>query len=341
MPRRIPLIVFVMTAIALTAGIVQPDVFLATTITTFAIWALWGVSWDWVYTYGGEVTLGQAGFAVIGAYTAVLLLTTLHVPIVLGWLGGVLAAMLTAGLIGLLSLRLRGAYFSLATLSFAAVILSLILQFSGITGGANGIALTFTTQSIANLEFFQPGIYFGIAGSLVAVVVALTYYTQKTRLGLQLRALAADPIAAEALGINVNGLKLAVLAISSAVAATAGLLYTVSVGYADPSYLSSLTLSMEIAIVAIVGGAGSPFGPVVGAAIYTALQVATNFISGTGGGLEVLVDGVILILIILLDPRGVTHLLGRLGAQRRSEPPLGAQRRGGERESPASRIVSQ
>ena len=293
-------------------GAFQPNLFLAGIYTMVGIWALWGIGWNLVYAYTAEISLGQSAFVAVGTYATVIAFQRYHVFPLVGWLLGGGVAICMALVIGGLTFRLAGTYFTLASLAFAAVLLSLILHFSNFTGGPNGLQITFSTTHILKLEFISPGTYFAIAWLLVGLLLLIQYFLPRTRLGYLLQAINTNPIAAEAAGANVFGLRLLVLSMSALVCAIGGVLYAFSLGYTDASYLSSLTLSIDIAVVAVIGGTRFLLGPVVGAIIIEGLTVATTATTGSIGGLNVLVTGSVLIMIMLLEPLGALRLLQRL-----------------------------
>lgn len=283
--------------------------FLSGILVMVTLYAIWGYSWQLVARYTGEISLGHSAFAALGAYSTVLLFQKLGLHPIYGWIIGVFLSIILSIVIGGISLKLKGPYFTLATLSFAAVLLSLILHFQSFTGGPNGIQVSFSTTSITDLEFLNPNVYFAIGSMFVLMLLLISLRLPKTKFGLYLQAVRANSIAAEAVGINSFVIKLMILAISAAFTAIGGILYVFSIGFADPNYLSGLTLSTYMVMVAIIGGGEYAWGPVVGAIITEMISVLSNSLSSQNGGYETGLIGLVLMAVMLFVRRGLVSLI--------------------------------
>ncbi|UOF90997.1 branched-chain amino acid ABC transporter permease [Fodinisporobacter ferrooxydans] len=281
---------------------------------SFVLYAIWGYSWNLIANYAGEISLGHSSFAAIGAYTTVILFQKFNIYPIYGWMFGVLAAVLFSLLIGCFSFRLKGPYFSLSTLSFSAVLLSLILHFDTVTGGANGLQISFSSDNWANLEFLNPYVYTIIGAIFVAILIILFYFIPRTKFGYYLQAVKTNSIAAESIGINSFTIKLLILVLSAAFTAIGGILSAFSVGFLDPNYMTGLTLATYMAVVPIIGGSNFIFGPIIGAAILEGITIFTNDLSAQNAGYVNACFGLVLMVIVLFAKKGVLDLLLRIPA---------------------------
>lgn len=274
-----------------------------------AVYALWGISWNLVGGYAGQISLGHSIFISLGVYTTIILLNRMDMPVILGWILGCVVAAVAALIIGGFSFRLKGAYFTLATISFNALLLEIILHFKGLTGGPNGLTVTFSRTNLLNLEFVNLRSYYWIAVTLVFVLTIAVSYIKESRFGFALRALGNSPEAAEAVGINVYMTKLTALVFSAAIASLGGVIYVLYQGFADPNYLSSTNLSVQIAMVAAVGGTAYVVGPILGSVLIVGISNLANAVSGSNGGLELILYGMLLMIVLLVQPQGLTKMV--------------------------------
>lgn len=295
-------------AIAILAGTLCPQDYLVTVATTGAIFAVWGQSWNLLSGLSGNISLGHSAFIAVAAYATIILFKEYGVPPLVGWLAGVIAAVALAAIIGIVTLRLRGPYFTLATLSIAAVILSLLLHFKALTGGANGLAITFAHDNWIDLEFTNVRAYYALAVTLLLAITALAHLIRRGKLGFAMLAIQSSEEAAAAAGIRIARVKVAAFCISAATTAAAGVLYAFFLGFADPNHLSGLLLSVEIALIAFVGGTGYLVGPIVGAAFFEIVDASANAFAGASGGWDALILGGAVVAVVMLEPRGLVAL---------------------------------
>ncbi|GIE95674.1 branched-chain amino acid ABC transporter permease [Paractinoplanes rishiriensis] len=262
--------------------------------------------------YAGQVTLGQAAFLAIGAYTAGLL--AVHgVPTLLGLALAPLVAALAAALIGAPLLRLRGHHLAFATLAVQLILLSLLSQ-GDWAGGAIGLQ-GIPRLSVGGHELAGDVGYAYLAWGALVLVMLITANLVASRSGRGLRALATGEIAAAASGVPVGRYRLTVFALSAAFAGLAGGIYAYYVGYLAPGSFPVL-LSIEYVVMAVVGGLGTTFGPVLGATAVVLLVQVLNHL-GTQPGmpgyapavLSYAVYALVLVLVVLYLPRGVVPAL--------------------------------
>lgn len=275
---------------------------------TFYLFAALAVAWDLIGGYAGQLSLGHAAFFALGAYTSVLLLQDRGLsPLVGGLLGAALAAAASVG-IGYVVFRLRGVFFAMATIAFAEILRSLLLHFQRLTHGDNGLAIPFTGERPLDLMFRSETPFYYIALGLAAVTLCVTAAMRRSRTGYYLRAIRDDQDAAESLGVGSRRVKLVALALSAGLTALGGTVYAFDIGFINPDSTASLGLSIEIAIMAIVGGVGTLGGPVVGAGVIVALTQATNAALGSRGGVSTALYGLLLMITVLVQPAGLAAL---------------------------------
>ncbi|GLW09336.1 branched-chain amino acid ABC transporter permease [Microtetraspora sp. NBRC 13810] len=275
--------------------------------------------------YAGQVSLGQGAFYAVGAYTAGLL-TVQGGPPLAGLLAAPVAAAAFALVVGVPLLRLRGHHLAFATLATQLILLSLAgqLEFTGGDIGLQGIP----QFSAGSFEVGGAAGYAYLTWAGLALVMLVTRNVIASRAGRGLRALATSETAAASSGVPVGRYKLAVFSLSAAFAGLAGGIYAFYVGYVAPGSFPVL-LSVEYIVMAVVGGLGTVWGAVAGAAVITLLVQVLNVVgtlpgmpSYAPGVLSYAVYALVLIVVVLFLPRGlVPSVAGRLPARRgRSRP---------------------
>lgn len=318
----------VATAVALVAvPTFVDDVFWLGLGITVLLWASLATAWNISAGLAGGLSLGHAAYVGIGAYTATLLFLRLGISPWLGLLAGAALAGALGAAIGAITLRLRGPFFVLASLAFGVVVHIVAVNWRPLTRGAAGLVLPFRGGP-RNMLF--PGIepYWYIGLGLLALTLAVTVLIRRSRLGYFLIALREDEDAARALGVRVVRSKVAASAISAALTACGGAFYATYVQYIDPSSTTQFEISVQIALVAIVGGLGTTLGPTLGAVVV--VPIAEVLRAWLGGGPSLMVYGLALIVIVLAAPHGVLGLLQGLAARlRRGASGREAARRGG------------
>jgi len=269
--------------------------------------------------HAGQISLGQASFYAIGAYTAGLLTVHGASPL-LGLLAAPVVAAGFAAVVGIGVLRLRGHYLAFATLAMQLILLSLLAQ-SEWAGGAIGLQ-GIPRFSIGGFELDEDHHYAYLTWAGLAVVLVVARNLVKSRPGRGLRALATSEVAAAASGVPVGRYRLAVFALSAAFAGLAGGIYAFYLGYLGPGSFPVL-LSVEYVVMAVVGGLGTLAGGVAGAVAITLLVQVLNEL-GTQPGmpsyapsvLSYAVYGLLLVLVVLFLPRGIVPALHRRRSER-------------------------
>jgi branched-chain amino acid transport system permease protein len=257
--------------------------------------------------YAGQVSLGQAAFYGIGAYSSAVLTVKFHGSPWLGMLLGAVLAGLFAYLIGLVLFRVAGHYLALATIAIGLV-LGVVVRQLGLTGGEQGLpgvpSLTvFGTRIAGDVNFYY------LAAGLLLVATVVVGVVCRSAFARTLLAVGDSPVAAAAAGIEPAVAKRAVFTLSAVLAALAGSLYAQWSGFVDASTMA-LNLSIQLLIVVTVGGRRSVFGAFVGAFVVVSLVRFSNdwlpsLSEHAGGQLELIAYGLVLVLVLRLLPRGI------------------------------------
>jgi branched-chain amino acid transport system permease protein len=283
---------------------------------TFLLAALSASAWNIVGGYAGQVSVGHSMFFGLGAYTPALVYTLWGWPPLAGIPLGIILAVALAVLIGVPTFRLSGHYFSMATIAVAELI-RIFFGTWGLVGAAIGLQGPATARGWWDLTFRSEVPYYYIFLAVLGVLLWLTAAVERRRFGFYLRAIKAGERAARSLGVPVRRTKLQALALSAAFTAVAGSLYVIKTGFIDPDSGFGILISVQMVIVAALGGAGTLFGPLVGALILVPLQTATNtWFGGGGSGLTYILYGGIIVLIARFEPGGLFDLWQRVVPER-------------------------
>lgn len=259
------------------------------------MWVVIGQSWNLLGGYTGQASFGHAAFFGAGAYGAGLIFLKFGISTWYGIIVGTALAALLAIPLGLICFRLRGPYFALSMLASAEVLRLITTNWRSITNGPVGILIIPSFQS-------KIPYYFVILG-FALFALFLVKKIIKSKLGFYLIAIREDQDAAEAIGINSTKYKLISLIISGALAGLAGSFYMNYMGYIDPHIAFSLVdISITAILVVMIGGAGTFWGPAVGALI---MVLAGEGFRSVFGHAHVLIYGILIILIIIFMPSGI------------------------------------
>ena len=281
---------------------------------TFIMMALYASllaqSWNMLGGYGGQFSFGHALFFGTGAYVQSL------AQLSLGWnawaalVAAVAAASCVAAFVGALTFRygLKGSYFALVTLAFAEVFRILAVS-AGFTGGGVGLMLPLR-ESFANLQFASRKGYIGLVLGFVVAAMLVTSWLRHSRFGAQLQAVRDNEDAARAIGVDPWAVKLGAITLSAAFMGAGGAFYVQVFQYIDPGLAFGPATSVEALVAAIVGGMGTLWGPVLGAAVLHLLAELTRNLFGQLPGLNMVVYGAVLVLIVMFVPRGLAGLGG-------------------------------
>ena len=311
---------WVLLAIVLVFPFIFPSRYLLRTLVNIFFFAALGCSWNIIGGYAGQLSLGHSAFVAMGAYPTALLLLYYNVPPWVGFIPGMVIAAGVAFLLGHLVFGLRGPYLALSTLAFGEIVRILLLHFRDQTGGSLGVTIPFKGTDLWKLQFASEQPYYYICLALLGVCLYITYRVHGSRMGYYLQAIKENQDAAENLGINLAGSKVKALMISAALTAMLGAFYVAYFYYIDPDSVAGSDLSIKILLVAIIGGVGTVWGPIVGACILVPLTEISNYLFGSGrAGASLIIYAIILIIVVLFSPRGLITLLPGGARSYRSE----------------------
>jgi branched-chain amino acid transport system permease protein len=298
-------------AVLLLPLVVRSPYYLDILILTF-LWAGLAGAWNLAGGYAGQFSLGHAAFFGIGAYTSSLLFVHFKLSPLLGVFVGAILVGLIAFLIGAVTFRLRGPYFTLASIAFAEVVYVISHYWRGLTRGAEGLEIPFA-PSLVNLMFHSKVAYAYLAGAYMLFVFVLAVWVERSRLGYYMIAYREDEEAAESVGIDTYRVKLIALTVSAALTALGGTFYAQYILFLEPGTVFSLDVSIQMALISIIGGLGTALGPVIGSVLLTPLSMFLRAWFGGGyAGLHLLIYGIVLIVVVLFVREGLVALLRRL-----------------------------
>ncbi len=273
--------------------------------------------WNFVGGFAGVLPLGHSAFVGIGAYVSTSLYLTWGLSPWIGMLAGGVIAALMGILIGLPTLKLRGAYFALATIAFGEAMRVLVENIEHIgpfpVRGPKGLLIDLAGNSFAHFQFTSKVPYYYIILIMLLIVLLITFIMMNSKVGYYLAAGGEEPDAAAALGIKVSKYKLIAMAISCFLTALGGTFYAQMFLYFYPKSILGLDLSYEIAFIALIGGRGTILGPVIGALLLRPVGDLTRiYLSDTLPGLHLIIFGLILVIVMRYQPKGLVLPLSRL-----------------------------
>ncbi|WP_156786670.1 branched-chain amino acid ABC transporter permease [Treponema brennaborense] len=290
-PGSFAVLAVVVPGFLISLGVI--DAYTAQIITLAGVNAIMAISVNIICGITGQLSLGQAGFMAIGAYTTIILTQTVGIPMPVSMIIAALVTVVFGILIGFPTLKLQGDYLAIVTLGFGEIIRVMLVNFKSVTGGANG--LRFTTILAARADFA----YFAVIGVLVVIIVLLQNFVRSTY-GRAILAVREDEIAANSNGIGVFRYKMIGFAVASAVAGIGGALYAPFIGFVKPD-LASFNRSIDYLIFVVLGGMGSVTGSVIAAFVLTYLQEFLRFLQDY----RLLIYPLILIFVMLFRPQGL------------------------------------
>jgi branched-chain amino acid transport system permease protein len=278
----------------------------------FLLAAISASAWNIVGGYAGQVSVGHGMFFGAGAYLPLMFYQHWGLPPMLGIPAGIAVALILAVIVGMPTFRLTGHYFSMATIAVAELI-RLVVGTWDFAGAAIGLQGPAVGRGWYDLTFRSEVPYYYIFLAVLAVLLFITWQLQRSRFGYYLRAIKAGERAARSLGVPVRRTKLYALMLSATFTSIAGSLYAIKTGFIDPESGLGILVSVQMVIIAALGGAGSLYGPLVGAIILIPLQTATNTWFGGGGtGLTYILYGGIIVIIARFEPGGLHEMWERI-----------------------------
>lgn len=276
------------------------DGYVSQIVTQAGLNAIMAISVNMVCGITGQLSLGQAGFQAIGAYSVVLLTSSCHVPLPISVILGGLVAAFFGFLIGFPTLKLEGDYLAIVTLAFGEIIRVVLVNLKSLTGGPNG--MQFSTIFTTSLDYGATLSYLAIIGTLVLVIVLLQNFIRSTY-GRAILAVREDEVAANSTGISVFRYKMIGFVVAAFIAGIGGALYAPFIGFIKPD-MASFNNSITHLTYVVLGGMGSVTGSVEAAFVMTILLESLRILRDY----RLLFYPLILILVMLFRPQG---LLGK------------------------------
>jgi branched-chain amino acid transport system permease protein len=279
-----------------------------------------GVSWNIVGGYAGQVSLGHAAFYGLGAYTSTLLLVKFGINPWFGVFAGGAAAAALSLAFGWSCFRLKGHYFAMATIAVAELVQIFFTEWEW-GGAAVGLYVPMTKTGWAWMNFATKLPYYWLALGLLLATLAVNFWIERSYLGYYFRAIKDEPDAARSIGVNIARYKQVALSVSAFFTALGGSLYAQKELYIDPNSVLSTALSIKMALVAILGGVGTLFGPVIGSLVLTSIEEFTRiFFGGSGRGTDTIIYAILIIAIAVFYPSGIVGWWKSLVARNSPSP---------------------
>ncbi len=289
------------------------------------LFAYLGQCWNILSGYTGQFSFGHAAFFGTGAYTSSILIVKFGISPWIGMVAGFALAFIIGAFIGLLSFRykLKGAYFALATLAFAEI-LRIIVQNSAFFHKTLGVLIPLNVDPWM-FQFASTAGYYYVILVLLVLLTLLVYKISRSRFGFRLIAIRENEDAARSLGINTFRSKMLALSLSAGFTAIGGTFYAQYLLFVEPPAVFSSAISIEVLFPAIIGGAGTVLGPIIGSIIITPLGEITQAVLGHYDGVHLIIYGIVLIVVILYLPEGISvwiHQLFRRWREKRKRKKL-------------------
>lgn len=258
--------------------------------------------------FAGQISLGQAAFYGIGAYSSAILTGTYGLSPWIGMIAGMFLAALIALIVGIPTFKLKGHYLALATLGFGIIVYTSFKEMKGLTGGANGF-FGIPTINLFGFEFNNDLRFYYLVWVFVMIGIIFSRNIIHSRIGRALRSIEGSEIASDAVGVNIMNYKLQTFMLSAMFASLAGSLLAHYVTFINPELFGAMT-SIYFLIMVIIGGSSSIWGSIVGAATYVLLgeilkQIVPMLLPSVGGEFEIMFFGILLVVTLIYMPNGL------------------------------------
>ncbi len=279
--------------------------------------ALMAVGWNILGGYTGQVSLGNTIFFGVGAYSSAVLLKSFLISPWGGMLVGIGLSILLAVIVGYPCFRLQGHYFAIATIAVGEILYTAVINTQEL-GAAVGIQLPILPESWINMQFHDKAPYYYISLAFLALSMLAVYKIERSKLGFYFRAIKEDQEGARALGINTTNYKLIAFVISAIFTSMAGTFYAQYVTFIDPYSTIYLMVSITMCLMAVLGGLGTLWGPLIGATVLIGISESTRImLGGTGTAVDLLIYGFLVVAVAVYQPNGLMGLLRSLRRRRK------------------------
>ena len=276
------------------------------------MYAAMGIGWNIIGGYAGQVSFGNAAFFGVGAYASSVLLTKFGINPWIGMFAGCGFSVILAIIVGYPCFRLGGHYFAIATIAIGEIMLGLFMVWDFV-GAAVGIYVPILPESFLNFEFHSSKApYYYIMLVFFLFAIAVNFVLERSRLGYYLRAIKDDPDGARSVGIGIQRYKMYAFCVSAVITSICGTFYAQYVLYIDPQSTFNLMISIQFCILALIGGLGKLYGPVVGAFVFIPLTELTRvYLGSQGQGIDLMLYSLLMIVLAILRPQGLWGLFAR------------------------------
>ena len=302
MAPRLHIALFALWIVVLATTPLYGDNSLVRTAIMLSMYSVLAYSWNIIGGFAGYPSFSTAAFFGLGSYAGGL--AQVHgIAMPLAWLFATVLVGAVAALIGMIVLRLRGHYFAIASIAIVEVCRLVVSSWGSLTGGGNGLNVPLMSWSPGNIAVF----FLAVMLTLLVVVFAITIAVDRSRFGFGLKCIRQNEDAADMVGVDATRYKIAAYVLSALFCGTAGAAYASWVGYIDPTDSFQIVLSVEVPVMAMLGGAGTVLGPAIGAAAFVVLEEIfwANFLDWNRAIL-----GAIIVALIFFLPNGLLRALG-------------------------------
>jgi len=320
---RIDLLVAGLVALYLLMFPIFPhSAFAMATMIQFLMFSLYGMGWNIIGGYGGQVDLGKAQYVGIGAYTTAVMLIYWDIPFWVSMPIGMCFAIIWSFIIGYPLFRLKGHYFAIATIATSLVLKDLfeVWDFVGAARGLEISPIKYIPPDFLRLIFKEDVYYYYVILGFFFLGIFYVNWFRRSRLGFQLRSIKDNEDVAQSLGINVHWAKIKTYAIATAFVSMVGSFHACYIKNIEPEDTMSLDLSILIALMAMLGGAGSLWGPIIGAAILIPLKsYLKEWLGATAGlvGIDLIIYAVVIMVVSAVEPRGIWGIVEKVRRRKR------------------------
>ena len=307
--RRELIIGFIVLAALALLPVPIEDVYTQNLIIITVLFAGLAQAWNILGGYCGQISLGHALYFGIGSYVSTLLYLKLGIPPTLGLFAAGIVSGAVALVIGWPCFRLSGHYYAIATVVVGEIGYLVFLNWDFV-GGATGVFIPFHGESWAQLQFKTAKLpYHFVVLAFAAATWLAAFWLEGARWGFAWRAVKDDVVAARSLGVNIFASKMAAAGLSGGFTGIGGALYAQYVGYIDPDSVLAGHFSILIALPAVLGGVGTLWGPLIGAAVLIpASELSRSYLGGSGRGVDLMLYGGLIVVVALARPQGLVSL---------------------------------
>jgi branched-chain amino acid transport system permease protein len=311
-PRH-AILVAIGVAILIVLPMVVKSSFAVDIFVRILLFAFIGTAWNLMGGYAKQLSLGHAAYFGLGAYTSTILQINYDISPWIGMVAGGVVAAIASLPIGWLCFRLRGPYFTIATIATAQALMLIFLKFRDFAWGAEGTTIPNLGTAPLMMQFENKSSYYYVVLGLLLLSLLVTWLIERSWIGYYLVAIGEDEDAAEAIGVNAPKMKRDIYMISAFLTALAGTFYTQYIYFIDPATAFSFNISIEAALVSIVGGIGTLWGPLIGTILLeTTSALLQSWLGSSVGGIQLTVYSLILMAVILWRPTGLMGMINEV-----------------------------